>query len=336
MTSMMLTRISRIAAMAVAVVALNACDDEADPISPISEIGTAAGLVFFDRDNNGAFTPTAGDSALADVVVRIKLRGTDSTLAEVTTDENGRWSSEVPVGTHDIEVVRDEALIAAQYIWCGGRTSVYRNEQSFLPTPVKFGCVVRINLAEAEPVGTTVTISGIVMAQPGRFRNDNLYLQDPTGGLQVFGVPASLGIVEGDSIEVTGEIGVFNQQVQIVSPRIAQNIKHGVALYPAVERTTLQLSEINNPLATDVGKLVVVRKVSLTNVPTGTSSGNATINDGSGAAQMRLDGNAASSIGWATFVSGKCYDITGILGFFNGAIQLQPRSSADVQEVSCN
>jgi hypothetical protein len=336
MTSMMTKRFARIAAMAGALLAIGACDEDADPVSPVNEVGTVAGLVFFDRDNNGAFTPTAGDSALANVVVKIKLRGTDSTIAEVTTDENGRWSSEVPVGTHDIEVVRDAALIAAQYVWCGARASVYRNEQSFQPTPVKFGCVVRINVAKPQPVGTTVTISGIVMAQPGRYRNDNLYLQDPTGGIQVFGVPAALGILEGDSIEVTGEIGVFSQQVQIVSPRIAQNIKRGVALYPALQRTTGQLGEINSPLAADVGKLVVVRKVSLTNIPTGTAAGNATMNDGSGAAQMRLDGNAATSIGWTTFVSGRCYDITGILGFFNGAIQLQPRTSADVSEVSCN
>ena len=31
------------------------------------------------------------------------------------------------------------------------------------------------------------------------------------------------------------------------------------------------------------------------------SRGDATVNDGSGAAQMRLDGNAAANIGWATF-----------------------------------
>jgi hypothetical protein len=179
-------------------------------------------------------------------------------------------------------------------------------------------------------------VSGIVTAQPGRFRNDNLFLQDPTGGIQVFGVSAALGLLEGDSIEVTGEIGVFNQQVQIVSPRIAPNIKRGVALYPAVVRTTAQLAATSNPLATDVGKIVTVRKVSLTGIPTGTAAGNATMNDGSGAAQMRLDGNAAAAVGWTTFQSGKCYDITGILGFFSGAIQLQPRSRADVTEVPCN
>ena len=327
---------ARVAALLSAMMIAGACADDPDPVSPIDEKGIASGIVFFDRDNNGVYTPTAGDSVMPGVVVQLKLRGTDSTLASATTGADGRWSSEVPVGTHDVVVVRGEDLIAAGFVWCGARTSVYRQEETFLATPVKFGCVVRINLAEAEPVGTTVTISGIVMAQPGRYRNDNLFLQDPTGGIQVFGVSAALGLLEGDSIEITGEIGVFNQQVQIVSPRVAQNIRRGAEVYPAIVRTTEQLAATSNPLAADVGKLVKVQKVALTNVPAGTAAGNATMNDGSGAAQLRLDGNAATNIGWSAFQTGRCYDITGILGFFSGAIQLQPRSSADVTEVSCN
>lgn len=336
MTLSMTNRLARVVAMTTAVIVATACADDPDPVSPIDATGTAAGIVFFDRDNNGVYTPTAGDSAMPNVTVQLKLRGTDSTLATVTTGADGRWSSPVPVGTHDVVVVRDANIIAAGFVWCGGRASVFRQEETFLPTPVKFGCVIRILEAEAQPVASTVTIAGIVMAQPGRYRNDNLFLQDNSGGVQVFGVSAALGLLEGDSIEVTGEIGTFNQQVQIVSPRIAQNVKRGVPLYPAIVRTTAQLAATSNPLAPDVGRLVTVQKVSITGAPTGTVAGNATMNDGSGAAQMRLDGNAAPNIGWATFQSGRCYNITGILGFFSGAIQLQPRMSADVTEVSCN
>src|SRR5687767_15664251 len=38
---------------------------------------------------------------------RSLLRGTDSVLARPTTGADGRWSASVPVGTHDIVVVRD-------------------------------------------------------------------------------------------------------------------------------------------------------------------------------------------------------------------------------------
>ncbi len=329
-------KLARLALTAAVATMTVACAEDPAPVSPISEIGTAAGIVFYDRDNNGVYTPTAGDSAMANVTVQLKLRGTDSTIASSVTDANGRWSNEVTVGTHDVVVVRNSSLLAAGFVWCGARTSVYKAEQTFVPTPVKFGCVIRIVEAEAQPVASTVTIAGIVTAQPGRYRNDNLYLQDPSGGVQVFGVSAALGLVEGDSIEVTGEIGTFNQQVQIVSPRIAQNVKHGVALPASIVRTTAQLGATSNPLAADVGKLVTVQKVAVTGAPTGTAAGNATVNDGSGASQMRLDGSAATNIGWAAFQAGKCYDITGILGFFNGTTQLQPRSSADVSEVACN
>jgi hypothetical protein len=318
---------------------LTACAEEPAPVEPISATGTIAGIVFFDRDNNGEFTPTAGDSALSNVVVNVLLRGTDSVIARPTTGANGRWTASVPVGTHDIAVVRDPRIIAANLVYCGGpRPSVYQGEQTFVPTPVKFGCVVRINAAKPLAVNSTVTIAGVVVAQPGRFRTqgDNIYIQDPTGGVQVFGASIiPLGLQEGDSIEVTGEIALFNTQVQIVNPRVAPNIKRGAVIPPSVVRTTGTLAGITSGLSGDVGRLITVRKVQVGAFGFGGQAGNAQMNDGSGAAVLRLDGAAVTTIGTARFVSGRCYDITGILGFFNNAIQLQPRALTDVTEVSC-
>ena len=99
----------------------------------------------------------------------------------------------------------------------------------------------------------------------------------------------------------------------------------------AVQLTTAQLAATTNPLAPNVGRLARVRRVTVGAF----ASGNAPMNDGSGAAQVRLDGNAATTIGTARFEAGKCYDITGIVGFFNNATQLQPRGAFDVTEVSC-
>ena len=55
-----------------------------------------------------------------------------------------------------------------------------------------------------------------------------------------------LGLQEGDSIEVTGEIALFNTQVQIVNPRVAQNIKRGAAVPAPVVRTTGTLAGITS------------------------------------------------------------------------------------------
>ena len=334
-----LRRATRFSTLLIALATATACAEDPSPVEPIDDTGTVAGIVFFDRDNNGEFTPTSGDSALSGVVVNVLLRGTDSVIARPTTGTNGRWTATVPVGTHDIAVVRDPRLVAANLVFCGGaRPSVYSGEQTFVPTPVKFGCVVRINAAEPLAAGTTVTIAGIVTAQPGRFRTqgDNIFIQDPTGGIQVFGASLiPLGLQEGDSIEVTGELALFNTQVQVTNPRVAQNIKRGAGVPVAVVRTTGTLAGITSGVAADVGRLVAVRKVQVSAFGFGGQAGNAQMNDGSGAAVLRLDGAAFTSIGVSRFVSGRCYDITGILGFFNNAIQLQPRALTDVTEVPC-
>lgn len=332
--------IAMLGAAALGLATLAACAEDPAPVEPIDATGTIAGLVFFDRDNNGEFTPTAGDSALSNVTVNVLLRGTDSILARPVTGADGRWSATVPVGTHDISVVRDPRITAANFVYCGGpRPSVYGGEQTFVPTPVKLGCVVRINAAKPLAVNSTVTIAGVVTAQPGRFRTqgDNIYIQDPTGGVQVFGASIiPLALQEGDSIEVTGELALFNTQIQIVNPRVAPNVKRGAAIPPAVVRTTGTLAGITSGLSGDVGRLVTVRKVQVGPFGFGGQAGNAQMNDGSGAAVLRLEAGAVASIGTARFVSGRCYDITGILGFFANAIQLQPRALSDVTEVSCS
>jgi hypothetical protein len=310
------------------------CIDDPQPVTALTERGRVAGVLFFDRDNNDAYTPTAGDSLLPGVTVRLLDRGTTTVLGSAVTGNDGRYAIDVPVGTHELDIVRTSAIIGANFIWCGARPSVYRNEETFVPTPLKFGCVIRINIAKQQPQGTSVTIAGVVTAQPGRYRsaNDNLYLQDVSGGVQVFGVPASLGLLEGDSIEVTGTLGAFSTQLQITSPRVAPNIRRGATVPDPASLTTAQLAATTNPLSPTVGRLVRVRRVSVGAF----ASGNAPINDGSGAAIVRLDGNANSTIGTGRFTSGTCYDITGIVGFFNNATQLQPRGPFDVTEVPCS
>lgn len=310
-----------------------ACVDDPAPPTSLTATGQVAGVVFFDRDNNNLYTPTAGDSAMPNVTVQVRARGTTTVVTSMTTDAQGRYAATVPVGTHDIFVVEDASILAAELIWCGARPSVYANELAFVNTPMKFGCVIRIENAKLSPLGSTVTVSGVITARPGRFRNDNLYLQDFSGGLQVFGVPAGSGLVEGDSIEVTGELGAFNDQFQIVAPRIAANVKSGTAIPDPRLLTTQQAAQATTATNSNIGRLVRVQRAQFTGPFSG---GNAVINDGSGPTQLRLDNNSNTTIGAAAFVTGRCYDITGILGFFRGTAQLLPRSLADVTEVSCS
>ncbi len=336
-------RRARAAAAAVLTVTAAACSVDLAPQFAPDGNGTLTGIVFYDADNDGTYSPVVGDSALAGVGVQLRNRGTDETLARVTTDASGRFSLSVPVGTGDLFVESSSDLTARGFVFCGGRATTYLDEQTFVNVPIKLGCVIDILDAKLSAVGARITIAGVVTAQPGRFRaqGDNLYMQDASSGIQLFGGSvAGLGIEEGDSIEVTGDYSPFSGEPEIGSPQIAANIKKGVGVPAALERTVEQLAAINSGNAADVGRLVVVRTVRIGEL-TGTGTGrNATLTAVAGppaTSQVRFDGNVFTDLGAQfTPATQKCYDVTGVLGFFTSAVQLKPRFAADFVEVPCN
>ncbi len=320
--------------LALGAILAGACADDPEPPFAVEGTGRVTGQLFFDADNNGLFTPLGGDTLLRNVAVELRERGSSVAIDETTTDAAGAFAFDgIPPGTHDVFLVQDTAVIK-NLVFCVNplRASVYRDETAFITAPAKRGCVVRINVAEALPLGAPVTIAGIVTARQGTYRNDNTYIQDPTGGMQIFGLPG-LNLQIGDSIEVSGVIGQFGGELQVISPIVAPNRTATTAPAP-LERTTGAVATAVAALGArepDVGRLLVVRRATV-----GTfASGNAILNDGSGAIQIRLDNNASSAIPTSTFVAGRCYDIVGILGFFNGTPQIKPRMLADVTEVSC-
>jgi hypothetical protein len=236
----------------------------ADPAEQFQPTGTGsvAGILFFDRDNNGLYNPVAGDSALGGVGVQLRNRGTDSAIARATTDAAGRFSfATAQPGTHDVFIEGNAAYTANRFVFCGARVTTYVGEQSFMPVPIKLGCVIRINAAKVVAPNAGITVAGIVTAAPGRIRDNNLYIQDPTGGIQVFGVNNALGLQEGDSIEVTGVLGSFSTELEVLSPVIAANVKRGVGAPAPALRTTAQRAAGNTSVSAHVGRLVGVRQV---------------------------------------------------------------------------
>jgi hypothetical protein len=320
--------------LALSLALLGACADDPEPPFAVEGTGRLTGQLFFDADNNGLFTPLGGDTLLRNVEVELRERGSTVVIDAATTDASGAFAFEgIAPGTHDVFLVQDTAVVK-NLVFCVNplRASVYRDETAFVTAPAKRGCVVRINVAEALPLASPVTVAGIVTARQGTYRSDNTYIQDPTGGMQVFGLPA-LNLQIGDSIEVSGVLGQFGGELQIINPIVAPNRTATTAPAP-LERTT---GAIGTAVAAtgarepDIGRLLVVRHATVGAF----TSGNAVLNDGSGAIQIRLDNNVSSAIPTSTFVAGRCYDVIGILGFFNGTPQLKPRMLADVTEVPC-
>jgi hypothetical protein len=330
------------AAGVAALLVVAGCSQDPSPQFQPTGTATLAGTVFFDSDNNGVYSPVAGDSALAGVGVQLRNRGTDSAVARATTDANGRFTVAAPAGTGDLFVESNAALTTRGFVYCGGKATTYLNEVSYSNIPIKLGCVIRILDTKPLAAGARVTVSGIVTAQPGRFgaTGNNLYIQDGSSGVQVFGTGViGSGVQEGDSIEVTGDNGPFNGEPEIVNPKIAANVKKGVGVPAAKDVTVAALAGISSGNAADVGRLVRVRKVRIGDL-TGTGSGrNSTITDvtTNATAPLRFDGNVFTALGaqYATATQ-KCYDITGIVGFFTPAIQLKPRGAQDIVEVPCS
>jgi hypothetical protein len=189
-------------------------------------------------------------------------------------------------------------------------------------------------IAEAKGVALndTVFVEGIVTAAQGTFRTDNIYLQDASGGIQVFNVPTGLGLELGERIQVRGLMGEFSTERQIVrfsstEPLIVTRI--GTAAVPAPRLTTGQ--EI--VARTYDGLLVVTQNARLTAPPAGTSGAyNLTFEAADGTEfTLRIDGLVANTVPRSFWEANAHYDLVGVLGaHVSVGAQLKPRGPADI------
>lgn len=315
--------------LAAAVPLVAACDT--GPAAPfvIDEVGALEGLVFYDADRDGRFDPSAGDSLLSNVTVTVRERGTQRTLAngQAVTGAAGRFRIEnLPLGTHHL-YVDTAALVSAGMRLCQNPlpASVYRNEDRFMTLNAVAACLINIAEAKTRPQGTPVVVRGVVTVRQGAHRNDNFYLQDRTSGIQVFGIPA-LGLVVGDSVEVTGVMGAFNLEQQINNP-VVSRLGEATALVEPRLAVGRDVADIRWE-----GELLRLENVEVTAVQTGTASGyNVNMRDEQGTAfEIRVEGGLIPTIPQASWQVGARYDLVGVLGRFNALGQLKLRASNEV------
>lgn len=328
---------------------LAGCEPDTSPPFTIDEPGAVEGLAFFDADEDAAFDPSDGDYALQGVRVTFRVRGTEQVLAggTVTSDAQGRFVvSNLPAGTHDAYV--DPATLPTGVILCANplEVTVEPGVTRFLRLQTRGGCLVLIEAAEAlNPTASpapVVVIRGIVTSAPNMLRSggDYTYIQDASGGIRVFGSSlATQGIEVGDRLEVSGTLGIFSGDLQISNPVVRALTKNFGALAPEQTTTGAIAAAGTNPRAPLQGSLVKVTAAKMTGVfgAGGINARNAIIDDGSGATQIRFESGLYASSGDlpAAYQVGKCYDVTGVVGNFNGQGQLFPRQRSDVVEVPC-
>lgn len=183
--------------------------------------------------------------------------------------------------------------------------------------------IISIAVARTKPVGERVTIAGRITVG-NEFANP-AYLQDVSGGIPVFHFPLADEVSLGDSVIVTGPIGVFNDQKQISGSGIIYTI-----LGPAPLVTPKEISL--NQLAAHEGQLVTIRNISLVNndfvfYPQSTEQ----ITNGTIQADLRIDGD--TGIPGLSKPQGT-FDVTGVVGRFRTNAQLMPRFQEDIPGAS--
>ncbi|HEY9048015.1 MAG TPA: DUF5689 domain-containing protein [Ohtaekwangia sp.] len=180
--------------------------------------------------------------------------------------------------------------------------------------------VIPIATARTKAVGEKVTVGGRITV--GNELGNPAYIQDATGGIPVFDYTLANSVSIGDSVIVTGPIGLFNDQKQISGAGIAFIKPDSSKKIIAPKSITL------DQLAANEGLLVKVQRVTLADKSfvfypqsTETMIGNGIQGD------LRIDGD--------TDIPGlskpqDTVSITGVVGRFRTNAQLMPRFQADI------
>lgn len=330
--------ISLLAALAL----VAACDDDPAPPFVVEGVGGLEGVVFFDADQNGVFDPAAGDTAVAGANLALRERGTEQALSggTATSDAGGRFAlTGLPPGTHDLFL--DTTSVAAGVSFCRNPTpsTIAIGLVRFVSLGARLACLIPIAEAEAMPIGEFVIVRGIVTAAPGQIRPEASYIEDASGGVQLFdGTLLGAGFEIGDRVEVSATVGAFSGEVELLNVTPTAIDKAFATPVPVTVTATDLAAAGSPPTAPLQGRFVVVLQAEqITEFASG-GGRNANFEDASmGVMQVRIEvGLVANSGDVATqFPSGKCYNITGVVGSFGGTAQLKPRTLADMEEVPC-
>lgn len=292
------------------------------------------GVLYRDENANGTFE--AGTDLPAPGVTVQLFSGTTSTgdpAFETQTNGTGSFAfSGVRPGTYTLRIVAPQGVTIVEGV---DRTVVVPAQTPPVNVAIRFTGNLRIPIAAARvrPVGSTVTVEGVVTAGRGQIQARNFYLQDASGGLQVFLPTASPAQpVVGDSVRVTGPMAVFNGEQQISGGTInVEALGKGTVPAPRNLNAAAVLDSLVEGQLVRVDSLEVV-SIAATGGPPPTGANINVRTPQGNEFQLRLDNLANVPI--STFEVGRVYTVTGVMGSRNNVPQLKPRTAADVQRTS--
>ncbi|TBL80830.1 S-layer homology domain-containing protein [Paenibacillus thalictri] len=183
--------------------------------------------------------------------------------------------------------------------------------------------------------GQTVTVKGIATVANNIVGSNSYFIQDESGGINLYGKAPSFTMAPGDEIEVTGTLDFYGGLTELRPVSMAQK---GTAPIPApVETSVTELSSFASAEPLE-GKLAVVTGRVGSVAASGTTAYNVTFtetNSTSKSITVRVV-NTTGIKAQDELIIGNSYTVTGIVGQndtsspYDQFYQIFPRSSADI------
>ena len=303
--------------------------------------GELSGVIYRDNNGNNRFDP--GVDTPAPGIPVLLFAGTsapaDSTglVASTTTDANGAFRfTTLRAGTYTIRVL---PLPTMQIV--GGTTATYTiapAQATAAPVVFTGQLLTPISQARSQPAGSIVAFEGIATVGVGVFStsttSNQFNVQDASGGILILQVPLSSGIQQGDSVRVIGTTAISAGEFLITNNPTVTRLASARPLPPPRTVTAAQVaaSGATDPLQGSLVRVGNVRVTAVSGSATSTSY-NVTVQDDAGNTFVVRVGSAAVGIPQTYWQIGRYYDVTGLLGNFNGP-QVKVRSAMDVQQRS--
>lgn len=212
--------------------------------------------------------------------------------------------------------------VSGTWTWEGAVTvSSKPNTTSFSSTTSNNQTVLSTTVAQAkmEADGRQVKLSGVVTASPGVFGSQIFYLEDETGGIQIYLYNGDFpDLATGDGVEVTGALSTSRGE-----RRVKLTGATGVTLQRGASSQHVDTISLSNIDASFVGNLL-----STTGQIQSKNSTKLTLESSGATLTIYLKNNPA--IDPNLFERGDTLTITGVLTSYDGELRLRPRSVDDM------
>lgn len=302
---------------------LAACDTSTADPPEVLATGTAAGTVINDID--GVRGPSNGDLPLEGVIVRAAYRGTTIPVAIDTTEMNGQYAMEVPVGAYWITV--DSVILGDSLEVVEADTISVAVLPGLTSTRTVALGVRRETIESARNLapGQVVSVFGFALNDRDAFGDSTLHIREGNWSIRattVFRAPIS----EGDSVRIAGTMAMDRGQPVIDRVTATRLLVTGLPDPPLIS-TGVASSAEGGLLDASHARIRNVVVIDTTRV---NGEYQATVDDGSGPLVVEID----SDFFFNLFIFRPGTQITQLTGVLvptgTGSWVLKPRRQADV------